>query len=126
MNLLEPYHGTYCNASSANEKIDIQAILSGCDAVDEEANHISEYAGTLRDYSSVLNEKVLSISGETMINTANECCEDINNVENEIMSITTQIREAVVAVYNKIQDQLNNEAYIKDQDENNKRLNASR
>lgn len=124
MGLLQPYRGTYCSASSAKDKIDVDAIIAGCDAVDAEANHISEYANSLSDYSSRLDVNALSVDGKTMIGTANECCENINSVEAEIINTTSQIREAAEAVYNQIQDQLNNEAYIKDQNEYNRRVNS--
>lgn len=122
MGILQPYRGTYCSASSASEKLDIESILAGCDAVDEEANHISEYANQLSGYSSQLDVNALSVNGKTMIGTAEECCDGINNVESEIIGTTAQIRAAAESVYNQIQDQLNNEAYIKDQNEYNRRV----
>jgi len=124
MGLLEPYRGTYCSASSASEKIDVQAILAGCDAVDAEANHISEYAGNLSDYSSQLDANALSVDGKTMISTANEYWENINNVESEIINTTAYIREAAEAVYNQIQEQMNQEAHAKDEYEYNRRKNG--
>ena len=124
MGLLEPYRGTYCSASSASEKIDVQAILAGCDAVDAEANHISEYAGNLSDYSSQLDANALSVDGKTMISTANEYWENINNVESEIINTTAYIREAAEAVYNQIQEQMNQEAHARDEYEYNRRKNG--
>lgn len=117
MGLLEPYVGTYTRATSASDMLDAAAILAGCDAVDEEANHISEYAGTLSETSSLLNVQNFSVDDETILSTVDEYCQNINNVETEIMSITSQIREAVENQYNALQQQLNNEAYEKDQRE---------
>ena len=125
MGILQPYHGTYCNASSASSELDIEAILSGCNAVDEEANHISEYANRLDEVSSQLDVNALSVDGKTINGTVQEYCDGINNVESEIMGVTSQIREYAVARYNQIQDQLNNEAYIRDQNEYNRRRNGN-
>ena len=124
MSLLQPYHGTYVNASSASNQLDANAILAGCDAVDEEANYISQYAGNLSEVSSPLNERNFSVDGATMIPTIGEYCENINAVEAEIMSITSQIREMVEYQYNRIQEQLNYDAQVKDQNEYNRRRNG--
>lgn len=115
MGLLQPYRGTYVSASSASEKIDVNSILNGCNAVDEEANHISEYANSLDSSGSVLDVNVLSVGGKTMLSNIEECCTNINSVETFIINTTAQIREAAESVYNQIQEQMNNEARARDE-----------
>ena len=125
MGILQPYHGTYCSADSASSKLDIDAILAGCNAVDEEANHISEYASSLTDISSQLDVNALSVNSKTISGTVQEYCDGINNVETEIMGATSQIREVAEAQYNQIQEQMNQEAYLRDQEEYNRRKNSN-
>ena len=124
MGLLQAYHGTYCSAESASSKIDAEAIIAGCNAVDSEAAHITEYANLLSQSGSNLSERVLSANGVTMEGKVDEYCTDIKSVETYILNSTAQIREAAEAVYNQIQDQMNQEAYAKDEYEYNRRRNG--
>lgn len=124
MGILQPYKGVYYSASSAREKLDIDSILAGCDAVDEEANHISEYANQFSVSSAALDVNTLSVNNLTMAEKAQEYSDGINQVEIEIMSVTAKIREAVEYAYNSIQDSLNIEAQTRDQREINYRRNS--
>ena len=124
MGILQPYRGTYCSASLASEKLDIDTILSGCNAVDSEASHITEYANTLSTAGSNLDVNALSAGGTTMEGKVDEYCTNIKSVETFIMNTTSQIREAAEAAYNQIQEQMNSEAYARDQAEYNRRRNS--
>ena len=124
MGLLSAYRGTYCSAESASSKIDAEAIIAGCNAVDAEAAHISEYSNLLSQSGSNLTERVLSANGVTMEGKVDEYCTNIKSVESYILNSTAQIREAAEAVYNQIQDQMNQEAHAKDEYEYNRRRNG--
>ena len=117
MGILQPYVGTYCRAESASSKLDIDAILSGCDAVDNESSHMNEYARSLNDVSFYLNEDTLSVNGTTMSQPIGDCCDGISGIQSEITGTTAQIRAAAENAYNQIQEQLNYEAQVKDQNE---------
>ncbi len=121
MRLLESFHGSYVNAASASTMLDISTILEGCSEVENEANHISEYVNKIADISSSMNKDNFSINGETVYKLVDDYCTQMNDVEVQIMSMVEQIRAAVEAQYNKIQEQLNYEAQVKNNNEYNKR-----
>ena len=121
MGLLQPYRGTYVSAESASGKLDAAAIIAGCDAVDAEANHISEYAGKISSAASGLNQDTFSVNGETVTGKVDECCTGVTNVESNILNTTSQIRELAESIYNQIQEQMNIEAQARDQAEAQKR-----
>ena len=116
MNLLQPYVGKYVTATSASTKIDVDAILAGCDAVDSEASQISTVNSEISDIGSSITENALSVDGMTVSNTVNECCTGISGVQSMITNTTASIREAAVSVYNQFQEQFNEEARIRDED----------
>ena len=115
MGILQPYQGRFVNAPSASNQLDINKILIGCSMVEEEANHISEFAGNIMDATSVLDVRNFSVDNETILDDAAECCNNIGNVEKQIMDLTAQIREAVEISYNNIQQQLNYDAHARDE-----------
>jgi hypothetical protein len=117
MGLLQPYVGTYCSAESASSKLDIGAINAGCDAVDGEAQSMSNYVRSLSDMSSYLNEDTLSFNGVTMQQPIGDCCDGITVVQSNITGTTAQIRAAAENAYNIIQQQLNDEALERDRNE---------
>ncbi len=121
MGILQPYVGTYCHAASASSKLDLSAILAGCDAVDTEANQITNYNHSLNTTMSYLDANTLSANGKTMQAAGEKCCNDISNVQTSILNTTAQIRSVAESVYNKIQEQMNYEAQVKDQNEINRR-----
>ena len=112
--ILQPYVGKYCSAESASSKLDIDSILAGCDAVDEEASSIGNYANQLSETSGRINASALSVNGKTISGTAQEYCDGINGVEAQITSVTSQIREIAISVYNQLQQELNNQAIEND------------
>lgn len=117
MGLLQPYQGTYVAATSASSKLDVETILAGCDAVDAEASHISDYLQKLAETTSTMDAKALCVNGQTMQNTMDEYSTNIYSVETEIMNITAWIRETVEVQYNNLQEQLNYDAQLRDQNE---------
>ncbi|MBP5678901.1 MAG: hypothetical protein J6X28_03640 [Bacilli bacterium] len=121
MGLVEPYKGTYCSARSANEELDIQTIMSGCDAVDSAASHLSDHSAHLSWSSGTLTADNFSVNEKTILGTVDECCNNIENVESFILGATSQIRGNAEAAYNQIQNDLNDEAYQKDMAERNRR-----
>lgn len=115
MGLLQQYQGRFVNAPSASSQLDISKILAGCNMVEEEANRISEFAGNIMDAASILDVKNFSVDNETILDDAAECCNNIGNVERQIMDLTAQIREAAEICYNNIQQQLNYDAHARDE-----------
>ena len=110
MNILMPYAGEYASAKSASEDIDIDAILAGCDAVDEEASKLSELSSEYFNTGNELNEEILSVDGATMHSTIEECCTSITSAQEGILGSTAQIRETAVAAYNSLQQKYNEQA----------------
>ena len=123
MNILQPYQGRYVSAESASNKLDVETIISGCDAVENDALSINSFAQSLLETGSTLDEKVLSVNGKTFLDQVDADVENIANVQTQISESVCSIREAAVAIYNQIQDQLNVDAENRDLDEINRREN---
>ena len=117
---VQPYHGTYASARSASEVLDLDAILAGCDAVDEKAQKITEYTNNIQASTSVLDQKNFSINKETPQQEITDTCTGIEDVQSSITETTSAIREAAEAAYNEIQAQFNYEAEQKDAYEKSK------
>ena len=115
-NILLPFVGNYARAESASNRLDINGILAGCDAVDREASRISNIAYKVDRASQSLNVENFSIDGATVNSTVVECCEGMANVETGIYQVTAQIREAAENTYNNLQSQLNYNAQIREQE----------
>ncbi len=120
MDILQPYKGTYVSADSASSKLDLEGILSGCDAVDSEASNLNDICNSFNSEGSNINEKALSFDGEGVEGILEEFGTASSSVVNNILETTQAIREAAVAAYNKIQDELNREAMARDQEAANK------
>ncbi len=116
MSLLQPYVGKFVTASSASSKIDAASIIAGCDAVDSEASKISDVNSNVNSIGSRIDSTALSVDGKTTMNLLEECCTGINDVQTMIFNTTSAIREAATSAYNQIQEQLNEEARIRDQE----------
>ncbi len=121
MGVLQPYRGTYVSADSASSKLDLPAILAGCDAVDEEASQIDTYTRDLSNVAADLDVDTLSANGKTMQGPIGDCCDGISDIESNITGTTAQIRAAAENAYNQIQEQLNYEAKVRDRNEWNRR-----
>lgn len=121
MELIQPYRGTYVSAKSASKDLDVESILKGCDAVEEEAKGIGESANKLSSAASPMDEKALFLDSTTVLPMVGEYCEQIHMVEIGIVDIVDQVRELVVDHYNRIQEDLNQEAKTADTAEKYKR-----
>ena len=115
MGLLQPYVGTYARATSASSKLDVESILAGCDAVDDEVVGISEISSKISQAGSSITKDVLSIDDMDISGSLDECCTGISNTYSNILETTSAIRERAVAVYNQLQAQYNEEAKIRDE-----------
>ncbi len=114
MNLLEPYVGKKVTAQSASKDLDIQTILTGCDNVENALSDLSTISMNFYESGSTINEKSLSADGVTFVNNITNCCSEITTSASTITSALSQIRESAVSQYNKLQQQYNDEAKIKD------------
>lgn len=115
MQILNPYQGVFISAQSASNYIDLNSILNGCDAVDSEASQISKLSNNVLEASTQLDVNTLSVDNATVVGSVEEYCNDIVSVQEGIMSMTSQIREAAINTYNDIQNQMNYNAQIQDQ-----------
>lgn len=113
MDILQPYQGAYVSAGSASKYLDIEKILKGCDEVDNEAEEIVYVNSKLNSAGSSIDSRALSIDNVTVDNSLVECLESINNVYQNILSETSQVRAAAVNAYNSIQSELNNDASVR-------------
>lgn len=123
--LLEPYVGNFARASSASSKLDISAILEGCNAVEAETPTIYTLADKMNDCGAYLTKDALSLDGATMMSTVEEQAQGIISVQTNINQAVETIRENAINAYNQLQQQMNEEAYNKEVYEVN-RYNASR
>ena len=114
--ILQPYIGRFARAESASNRLDIDSIFAGCNAVEQEASRISTIATKIDSTSSRLDVNSFSIDGATATSTIVEYCEGMANVEAGIYQMTAQIRDAAEAAYNNLQSQLNYNAQIRDQE----------
>lgn len=121
MGIIEPYKGKFFSAESASNKLDIQSIYAGCDAVDLEAENITNITNKMSSISSHLDINNFSVDGCTMLDASDKCCDDIMNVKNSILDATSQIRAACEGAYNNLQSQLNYNAQVRDCNEINRR-----
>ena len=119
--ILQPYHGVYVHAPSASTKLDLHHILDGCTALETEASNIDEVSNSINSLSSNLGANVFSIDGQTVLSSADQCCQEIIDVQKWIFDTSSQIRENAINAYNQLQTQLNNEAKNRDQNEINRR-----
>ncbi len=115
MQILNPYQGVFISAQSASSLIDLNSILNGCDAVDQEASQISKLSNNILETSTRLDVNTLSVDDATIVGSVEEYCTDIVSVQEGIMSMTSQIREAAINAYNDIQNQMNYDAQTQDQ-----------
>lgn len=117
MSLLQPYSGKFVSAKSASEKLDAEAIIAGCDAVDSEAETITAIEREVNSSGNMITADVLSIGGKTILPTLEATCTGITNNKAAIIAKTAEIRQQAEAVYNQIQSELNDEASRKDQEQ---------
>ena len=122
--LLEPYVGNFVRADSASNRLDIDSILAGCNAVESETPTINNLANGISDCASELNADALSIDGKTVMGTVDEYVQGIANLHTSINNAVDEIRQRSINVYNQLQQQLNEDAYRREVDEANRR-NAS-
>lgn len=107
MGLLEPYVGKYVTATSASTKLDAQAVIEGCDAVDAEAANILKYSNEISSNASKIDAEALSVDGVTIQEPVSKYCEYISSIKSNIETSTNNIRSAVELQYNKIQEEFN-------------------
>lgn len=110
MDVVQPFVGKYVTAVSASTKIDLDSIITNCNAVDEEVSKISSINNSINSTGGNLTADVLSVGGATVINLLDECCSNINGVQSDVVSMTEGIRESAIEAYNQIQEQFNEEA----------------
>lgn len=117
MALLQPYRGRFVSARSASEKIDAEAIIAGCYAVDSEASMISTIESEVNSSGSMITPEVLAIGEKNILATLEEVCTGISNAQMNIQTVTANIRQQAEAIYNQMQSELNEEASRRDQAE---------
>ncbi len=116
MGLLDPYVGRYVSAESASNYIDARTIISGCNSAISEASYFNTIATKISTTTAVLDVKTLSVDNLTVQGNSDECCNNIISIQNNIIEICDSIITSAEAAYNRIQEQLNQEAYQKDQE----------
>lgn len=124
MQILLPYTGKFISAKSASTKLDVDAIIDGCNAVASEISSITSIATKIEREGNTMDSKALSVDDVTVEKSLANCCDEVRNVKSNILDTTEKIKEAAVSIYNSLQEQLNAEAIQKDQlaiDEYNKR-----
>lgn len=114
MGLMQPYVGRFVSAKSASDKIDAEAIMAGCDAVDSEASAISGIASKVTSAANDITAEALSFDGVTVAGSAGECTSGIVASQGNIKSMTAQIKSLAMSYYNKFQNEYNEEAMAKD------------
>ncbi len=124
--ILQPYRGVFISAQSASNMLDLNQILAGCTAVENEASNIDELSNSISSLTSNLGANIFSIDGKTISPSSDKCCEEIIEVQKWIYDTTSQIRETAINAYNQLQTQLNNDAQNRDQYEINRYNNSRR
>ena len=94
--------------------MDIDAIIAGCNAIDNVAETIMYYADDFSRQSSKLDKDTFSIDGETMHGVNMDYYIYFSNVYSNIKESTQNIRNVALSQYNKIQNELNETAKKQD------------
>lgn len=114
MELVGVYKGAFVSAPSASTKLDIETIFAACNSIDSVAENILNYADLFDKQALKLDENVLSVDGMTIEGVAAEYLAYFSNTYSGIKVSTQNIREIAAAQYNKIQNELNEEAKRQD------------
>jgi hypothetical protein len=114
MGLLQPYHGKFVTAKSATSDIDVDSILSGCAAVDNEVGNLTNICEDFSNSGNNITPKAFSFDGETVEPMIEQYKISTSGIADDILGITASIREAAINAYNKIQEQYNAEAKARD------------
>ena len=114
MELVGVYKGAFVSAQSASIKLDIEAIFSACNSIDGIAENLLEYADSFDEQVLKLDSDALSVDGQTIDGVASDYSLYFSNTYSGIKTSTQNIREVAAAQYNKIQNELNEEARRQD------------
>ncbi len=114
MELVGVYKGSFVRAQSASTKLDIDAIFAACNSIDSVAENILDYADSFDEQVVKLDENVLSVDGQTIEGVAADYSAYFSNTYSGIKASTQNIREIAASQYNKIQNELNEEAKRQD------------
>ncbi len=116
MGRIAQYVGKYVSAPSASTKLDVDSILSGCDAVDNEVANLTSICNEFSNNGTTITPEALSFDGITTEPIIEEYTSSTKGVADLILGKTASIREEAMAAYNRIQEQLNIEAQNRDRE----------
>lgn len=102
--------GTYYSAVSASEDIDIDTINRGCDMIDEAAADFIKAGKKVENVASECGADALQVDGTTMVDSIENCANEIIEIEADIKNLTSQIREAALNKFNSLQQRYNEAA----------------
>ena len=109
--ILNPFQGNYVTARNAREDLDLDAILAGCNQVDEQAGNLDYGLRNLSLSKSSFGVDSLSIDNQSVVGGAiDEYYTALNNIKNAIYNSTNEIRINAINQFNNIQQAYNNEA----------------
>lgn len=114
--MLEQYRGNYFTADSASDYIDINAIVSGCKALAESSTGFNGISEKIYSAGDCCDAKALSVEGETLTDYIYEQGEIIEDFGPSITELANQIMNRAYEAYNRIQSQLNDDAYNRECD----------
>lgn len=105
MGLVQPIQG----ARSASEKLNYNAIVAGCEAVEKEAEKLGPIKDKLKESESSIAADVLSIDDQSVSKDLDEVCKKFDIKKAEILKKTNEIKAEAAKQYNEIQKILNQE-----------------
>ena len=112
--------GKYYSACSASEDLDIDTINAGCDIIDQAAADFVKAGKKVEETTDECGADALEVDGTTMIDSIENCANEIIGVEADIKSITQEIRNSALNKYNELQAQLNEAAERRNEEERQK------
>ena len=112
--------GKYYSACSASEDLDIDTINAGCDIIDQAAADFVKAGKKVEEATDECGADALEVDGTTMIDSIENCANEIIGVEADIKSITQEIRNSALNKYNELQAQLNEAAERRNEEERQK------
>lgn len=111
---VEIYKGTYITAESASNYIDVIAITTGCDKINEAGTLFENIGNRLTTISTELNNETLSVGGKTMQGPLEDVASFIKNVKPDLETVSSEINSALEKALDKKQLELNEIAKAQD------------
>ncbi len=109
--VLNPFQGNYVTARNARDDLDLDAILAGCNQVDEQANNLDYGVRNLSLSKSNFDVDSLSIDNKSIVNdNIDEYCGALSNLKQAILNSTYEIRINAINQFNAMQEAYNNAA----------------